>query len=195
MGSERSYKQMGVEMLARVSKNPGPLENKAVKIKMNLPYYWLNEEENIILCGKIDWLEYLEDKDSVHVIDFKTGKSRESKESLQLPIYLLLVKNCQKRDVDKASYWYLRDEKGLLEKELPDEIGATEKVMKVAKRVKLARKLGKFDCKELDGCRYCRPLDDVVKGKGKLVGVSGYNQDIYVFESSGEDDVGGSEIL
>ena len=54
-------------------------------------------EENIILCGKIDWLKYNEDTDSVCIIDFKTGKHDENGESLQLPIYQLLLKNLQKR--------------------------------------------------------------------------------------------------
>ena len=51
-----------------------------------------NEEENIILNGKIDWLEYVPEDDSIRVIDFKTGKNDEKEGSLQLPIYILLLK-------------------------------------------------------------------------------------------------------
>src|SRR3989338_4517432 len=87
------YKKRGEEMLSYLGQNPGPLKNLAVKIKMDLPYYYLSEQDNIILCGKIDWLEYLPESDSVHIIDFKTGRGEEDKDSLQLPIYHLLVTN------------------------------------------------------------------------------------------------------
>ena len=70
-------------MLQRVIKHPGPVAKLAVKIKQDLPYYWLSEEDNIILCGKIDWLEYLPDQDGVHIIDFKTSKYDEAPQSLQ----------------------------------------------------------------------------------------------------------------
>lgn len=97
---EIEYKERGVKMLERVEKNPGPILNKAIKIQTDfIPNYYLSEEDNIILCGKIDWIEYLEKTDSVHIIDFKTGKNEEDESSLQLPIYLLLATNLQSRPV------------------------------------------------------------------------------------------------
>jgi len=96
---EQRYHQRAEQMLRRVMEHPGPLTNRAVKIKEDLPQYWLSEPDNIILCGKIDWLEYLPDTDSVHIIDFKTSKSEEHESSLQLPIYNLLVHNTQQRKV------------------------------------------------------------------------------------------------
>ena len=88
---EAGFYKRGEDMLRRVMDNPGPIKTLAVKIQQDLPYYWLSEDENIILCGKIDWLEYLPDSDAVHIIDFKTGKVKEDENSLQLPIYKLLV--------------------------------------------------------------------------------------------------------
>lgn len=179
--TEEKYKQRGRDMLQRVMDNPGPLLNKAIKIKQELPHYWLNEEENIILCGKIDWLEYLPDTDSVHVIDFKTGRNEESKDSLQLPIYLLLVKNTQSREVTKASYWYLDSADAPVEVSLPNEKESYNLVMDAAKRVKLARQLDRFKCPEGDsGCRWCTPLEQISKGKGEKVAESSYGQDIYI---------------
>src|SRR3990167_3796097 len=55
--SEEKYYNQGIEMIKRVVDHPGVLANLAVKITMELPYYWLSEPDNIILCGKIDWLE------------------------------------------------------------------------------------------------------------------------------------------
>lgn len=53
--TENRYKKRGEDMLRRVMAHPGPLTGKAVKIKMDLPYYWISEEDNLILCGKLDW--------------------------------------------------------------------------------------------------------------------------------------------
>lgn len=176
---ERRYFERGKQMLKRVVDNPGPLNNLAVKINMDLPYYWLSEEDNIILCGKIDWLEYLKDKDSVHIIDFKTGKGEEKPDSLQLPIYHLLVHNCQKRKVLKASYWYLDRSDELVPQKLPNLKESHKRILKVAKEIKLARQLERFKCPN-DGCRVCQPFEDIVAGKAEFVNVSDYNQDVYI---------------
>ena len=176
---EAEYIERGSKMLQKIMDNPGPILQKAIKIKQELPHYYLSEEENIILCGKIDWLEYLPETNSVHIIDFKTGKNEEDPESLQLPIYHLLVANTQSRAVSKASYWYLLTGDAPVEAVLPDLSESHEKVLAAAKRVKLSRALEHYKCPK-DGCRWCTPLEEIVKGKGELVGVSSYNQDIYI---------------
>ena len=186
---EDRYKQRGVEMLSRVAANPGILLNKAVKIKprtekdklsnFDLPYYLFSEADNIILCGKIDWLEYREKDDSVHIVDFKTGKNEEDERSLQLLIYFLLAKNCQKFNVSRASYWYLDKNNEPSEVQLPEEREATERIMEAAKRVKLARQLNLMNCPK-NGCFACLPFEAVLRGEGKLVGVSDTNQDLFI---------------
>lgn len=188
---EENYKERGRNMIKRVAKNPGLLQNKAVKIQpqtekdrlsnFDLPYYHISEEEEIILCGKIDWLEYIDTDESVHIVDFKTGKNEEDEGSLQLPIYLLLAKNCQKFNVSRASYWYLDRENVPSEVKLPNEEDAKESVMTIARRIKLARQLELFKCPKGDaGCFACTPFEAVLQGAGELVGVSGTKQDIYV---------------
>ena len=189
--TEQQYKERGRAMLRKVMKTPGPLKNLAVKINMELPWFWLSEEDNIILCGKIDWLEYLpapacagrqagfKDSNSVHIIDFKTGKNNEKTESLQLPIYHLLAYHCQDRPVIKASYWYLERDNKPIEKKLPDVNKAHDQVLKIAKQIKLARQLERFKCPS-NGCRICRPLETVIEGRAELVGVGNYGSDIYI---------------
>ena len=176
---EDIYKRRGREMIARITKNPGPLAKKAVKIKEELPYFYLSEDENIILCGKVDWLEYLEETDSVHIIDFKTSKSEEDASSLQLPIYYLLVKNTQKRDVTKASYWYLGNNDSLTPKQLPDEKSSFDQIFEIAKSIKAARQLGIFKCSS-NGCRNCLPYEEVLEGNAEFVYVDKHNVDIFV---------------
>lgn len=184
--TENHYKEQGLKMLTMIEENPGPLRNLAVKIKSDLPSYWLSEEDNIMLCGKIDWLEYLKDEDKIHIIDFKTGKKKEEADSLQLPIYYLLAKNCQNRVVSKASYWYLQQSKNLEELALPDEKESREKLLKIAKQMKLARQLNRFKCPEGEGgCRVCRPYLAVVAGKGEQVGINDFKQDVYIVARSG----------
>lgn len=193
---EQKYKIRGEAMLRRLQNNPGPLKNLAVKIKMKLPYFWLSEEDNIILCGKIDWLEYLKDTESVHIIDFKTGKRDEDSNSFQLSIYLLVVTNCQSRPVEKASYWYLERDDGLISQKLPDLEKSREKVLKIAKQVRFARQLDRFKCPHGEkGCSFCQPFEAVVRGEGVFVGVDDMKQDIYVVEKNSYKEEDKSEIL
>jgi len=192
--TEERYKQRGFEMLKKVRLHPGPLARKAVKIKVDLPHYWLSSKDNIILCGKIDWLEYLESDDSVHILDFKTGKKREDKDSLQLPIYYLLVHNCQKRKVSGASYWYLQEKDEPEAVDLPDLEKAEEQVLAIAKQIKLARQFEKFECREGKECWACKDLQAIQRGEAEFVGVNDFKQDIYVLGKTAEN-LPESEIL
>lgn len=182
--TERLYKTRGEDMLRRVMAHPGPLVNKAVKIKQDLPNYWLSEEDGLILCGKLDWLEYLEKDDAVHIIDFKTGVGEEPIDSLQLPIYYLLAHNCQTREVKKASYWYIGRDDMPTEKKLPDLNKSKELVLKLGKEIKLARSLERFKC-PTGGCHHCEPYEKILRGEAEFVGVGDYNTDLYaLFENT-----------
>lgn len=177
---EEKYKKRGKEMMERIMKNPGPILKKAIKIRQELPYFWLSEEQNIILCGKLDWLEYLEDVDSIRIIDFKTGKFDEDPDSLQLPIYTLLATNCQTKKVYGAQYWYLNRDIAPVDVVLPSVEDATKRLLDIARTVALARKLERFVCPRKDGCPACTPYEMVLAGKAEFIGVGGYNQDTYI---------------
>src|SRR3989344_9416254 len=53
----------GRAMIERVVAHPGPIANKTVKLKetkKNMrPNFTFSEDDNIILCGLIDWLQYI----------------------------------------------------------------------------------------------------------------------------------------
>lgn len=135
-------------------------------------------------------MEYIASSDSVHIIDFKTSKAEEKDESMQLPIYHLLVHNTQKRPVSKASYWYLQLHDDLVPKELPDLEEAYDKVLEVALQIKTARQLNKFACPQPNGCYACKQMEAIIRGEGEYVGVDEYNADVYIAsgtESSEED--------
>jgi len=179
--SEHKYKKRAEIMLERLYQHPGPLARLAVKIQKDLPYFWLSQEDNIILCGKIDWMEYLPDTKSVHIIDFKTGRRRENSDSLQLPIYYLVVGNCQKRPVTKISYWHLAIDNAPQEAELLVPEKAHSRVLEAARKIKLARQLNKFDCPGgSQSCRACRPFERILAGAGELVGSNQYGADLYI---------------
>ena len=173
-------------MLRRVMAHPGPLAAKAVKIKMDLPQYWLSVEDNLMLCGKLDWLEYNELDDSVSILDFKTGVGEESVDSLQLPIYYLLAHNCQPREVKEASYWYVCRDDMPVEKKLPDLDHSYNLVLKVGKEIKLARHLQRFKCPAGEsGCKHCQPLEKIIRGEATFVGNGEYGTDLYsLFENT-----------
>lgn len=184
---ENTYKLRGEEMLLRVMKNPGPLANPAVKIKESLPHFWLSSEKNIILCGKIDWLEYLPEIDSVHIIDFKTSKQEEQNNSLQLLIYHLLVARTQRRPVAKASYWYIGMQDTLTPKTLPDLVDAEQQILEQAIKVKTARQLQHFKCPH-GGCNYCTPMEKILSGEAEYVGTDEYKADVYILNKSAHTD-------
>lgn len=193
---ELEFKERGRLMIDRVMNNPGPILEKTVnfppkkegeKIDM-LPHYYINEKDNIILCGKVDWLEYLPETDSLNVIDFKTGKNEEKEESLQLPIYQLLLHNLQKRKVTNAQYWYLDNSHKPVNAKLYDLKEAYQKVYVVAKKVEQCRVEEKYNCNMgEEGCTHCRPYERILnKIRGgtdegiEYVGKGEYKQDLYV---------------
>jgi len=180
---EREYKVRGIEMLGKIQKNPGPLSRLAVKIKMDLPHYWISDDDNIILCGKIDWLEYLKESESVHIIDFKSGKGDEKEDSWQLPIYFLIATHTQSRPVVKTSYWYIERNDELTPVPLPDAQEYTDEILKVARKIKTAKALNRLSCPQVTGCNFCRPYESILRGEGELVGVDSYDKDVYLIGS------------
>lgn len=178
---EKIFKERGTKMLQRIIDNPGPILNKAIKLSSPdslPPRYYLSQEENLLLCGKIDWLEYIPEDDSLHIIDLKTGKNEEEENSLQLPIYFLLVKNLQKRNIKKASYWYLDKSNKPIKVQLPEPEEAYKKVFEVAMKIKQVRITRSYNCPR-NGCYACKPYEAILNKEAKFVGTSDY-QDIYI---------------
>lgn len=182
---ENEAKERGLNMILRVAQNPGPLAKKTVKLPPahnNMPpNFALSESEGIILNGKIDWLEYMEEDDSVRVIDFKTGKNEEKEESLQLPIYLLLLNNLQKRKVSGAAYWYLDKDDAPKQVALPDADESYKNVLEIARKIKIAREKMEFNCPRGEsGCFACQPFEKILKGEAEFIGIGGYGQEMYI---------------
>ncbi len=173
---ENDAKERAKKMIDRVDAHRGPLEKLAVKLKEHAnnmpPNFYLSEADNIILSGKIDWLQYIREDDSVKVIEFRTGKNDEDKESLQLPIYALLLNALQKRKVSGAAYWYIDRNDEPTDVVLPEISGAKERVLAAALKVKKARERGVFECpRGAGGCFACKPFEKILKGEVQMVSV------------------------
>ncbi|MEY4440662.1 MAG: hypothetical protein RLY49_288 [Candidatus Parcubacteria bacterium] len=186
---ELDAKTRGQTMIQRVIDHPGMLKEKIVKLPEGdmLPNFYLSEEDNIILCGRIDWLSYKPEDDSIHILDFKTGKNEEKEDSLQLPIYQLLLNKLQKRKVTGASYWYLDSEDEPKEVSLPNVEESFDKVYKVAKQVADAREIASkegvdkvFVCPRGEqGCFSCAPFEKIIRGEAEFLGNGEWGQEMY----------------
>jgi hypothetical protein len=70
---------------------------------------------------------------------------------------------------------------------LPDGKDAYKKVLEIARKVKLARALGKYSCPKGNGCRNCKPMEKILKGETEFVGNDEYNADVYILNEVQEE--------
>ncbi len=172
--TEQLFKDRGYLMIKKVQDHPGPIASLSTIIKSRgemVASMWLSEEDNLVLCGNVDWVEVLPDG-TLHIIDFKTGRNEEDSSSLQLQIYLLLAAAGNRRPVTKTSYWYLDRDEVPRAVPIPDLAGVMEKLIFDGRRLKSARinqNSGGLDCPQ-GGCRYCRDYEKIVSGQAREVG-------------------------
>lgn len=189
---EMEFYKRGEEMIQKVVENPRELLHKIIPIKYfydgNLvPNYYISEEDNLILCGSIDWIEYLEETKNLRIIDFKTGRNDEKDNSLQLPIYYLILTNLQKQnnkervyELQELAYWYLdQDNKKegnthnefqivkINEKKLSEIEKARVNIIEIGKKIKAYRESGNYICPNEKvvggGCRHCQEYEKILK--------------------------------
>ncbi len=180
---EKEFRTRGLAMVKHIEEHPGPLANWSTIIKKKgemVADMWLSQENGLVLCGNVDWVEVLPDG-SLHIIDFKTGRQEEDESSLQLQIYLLLAKHGNKRPVTKLSYWYLDSQPSPREISLPDTNGVVELLIEKGKKMKAARELaGGLPCPS-GGCRYCLEYEKAVKGEAERIGYDEKREKILYF--------------
>ncbi|MDQ5957207.1 MAG: hypothetical protein QG614_182 [Patescibacteria group bacterium] len=197
---EKEFKERGRRMLQNVMSNYRVLSLKTIPLSSYydgdmLPNYYISEEENIILCGNIDWIEYADASKSLNVIDFKTGKNEEKEDSLQLPIYKLLLTNLQNKwKVNNGYYWYL-DNDSFVEKELPESLlkNTKTKIIKTGTEIRDKRFVWNesrgawenvteveknFTCSNGEYCD-CKKYEKILKGEATYLGIDMYGKDSY----------------
>ncbi|MEI6352622.1 MAG: PD-(D/E)XK nuclease family protein [Candidatus Nomurabacteria bacterium] len=212
---ENSFFSRGEEMIKRVVANPGILLNKIIPLNYfykgdMIPNYYLSTEENLILCGSIDWTEYLEKDDAIRIVDFKTGRNDEDDDSFQFPIYYLLITNLMKENskkiykIKEAAYWYLdhdnkkenseHDEFHVIEIDegkLEDIKETEKKILEIGIKIKNLREKGEYKCKnetvEGEGCRYCRDFEKVYKFIQSGGGKKNFSENTINLDLDGEE--------
>lgn len=185
---EKQYKERALKMLEIFWSNRHFQTTQPVKMP---DFPKLDLGEDLILTGKLDWIEEEGDKE-YHIIDFKTGEKEERSDSMQLPIYAVLASNFLKSPRVRASYWYLDRNEGLKEYGLPNLTDTIEKLRKIGQIVKQSRLTNSFRCSSgFDSCWACRDYIAVAEEKrGKLVSVD-YNrrQEVYIVTDSSKSQI------
>ena len=176
---EEGFKKRGLEMIKKLEDSQ-IIKTPNYKMGEELPKVRLFKEEELILVGSIDWVETLPGG-GLHIIDFKTGRTEEDEDSLQLPIYFILAHYNFKKPIKKASYWYLDKD----EEPIPVELNSIQNYIPIIREKALKMKKtieeNKLTCKSPIGkCFKCERYAAVVSGKAEYIGYDPeMNKDLY----------------
>ncbi len=179
---EAEFKNRGELMIERVMESDF-LSKPAVTMDEQIPNIDLIPEKNIKLVGSLDWIQVIDD-DSYHIIDFKTGKNKESKNSLQLPIYNILANKKLDGKVKKFSYWYLENGKKLT----PMKLDSLEESLKIIKEKALEISSyvdeGRYPCNYNGRCFSCGDYRKIFDGEAEFLGTGMGGKDLFfIFKS------------
>ena len=173
---EEDFLKRGLAMVEKFEKSPlmkAPnfLMGKSPEWgERDLPKVKLFKDEDLVLVGSIDWIEVLPNK-SLHIIDFKTGKNKEDKNSLQLPIYHILASYNLKEPIERLSYWYLEEEREPLAMDLASWKEYIPIIRHKALEIKRAIKGNRLTCRSSNGeCFQCRKYKKIALGQAEYVG-------------------------
>ncbi|MFH2109278.1 MAG: PD-(D/E)XK nuclease family protein [Patescibacteria group bacterium] len=177
--TEKEYKERAIKMLKNFFDTKDFLFKKRLKTS-TFPKYDLGKD--MVVNGKLDWVEM--DGDYFHIVDFKTGRNEEKDNSLQMPIYSLLVQNEFKTEKIKSSYWYLDSSPTPILFNLPEKEKTLSELIFWGERIKLAHETSSFRCKSGgDFCWACKDFVRVKNGEGKIVSVDhNRSQNIYILK-------------
>jgi CRISPR/Cas system-associated exonuclease Cas4 (RecB family) len=154
---ERQYYKDGLSMLVNFYKNFDlsfdifylPTKNVLKSIedykKLIKPI-----SKNYDISGKFDLVVKL--KDSLGIVDFKTGKSEE-KDSFQLRFYKLLAELNFEKSVDKASFYYLKT--GNIKEFKLKHISKSAVKDEVLEKIKTINETKEFEPRPSKLCKYC----------------------------------------
>ncbi len=163
---EDAFQQRGVEMMERVEKSSF-LAKPSIDTIGDFPTFNLIGED-VKLVGNVDWIESLPGG-GAHIIDFKTGNSKENNGSLQLPIYTILAKNNLKEKVERVSYWYLQHDDEPVEQGIGDLDFHISTLREKAAMIKKAIDENYFPCNYAEKCFSCSDYEKIFKGEAEMV--------------------------
>lgn len=176
---ENQFYKRGMEMIERLEASE-ILYTPSYSFGPNFPKVRLFKDLDIILVGNIDWVEILA-QGTLHIIDFKTGQTKEDDDSLQLPIYLILGTYNFEKPVEKTSYWYLGQDEVPTEKKLNPSQFYIPIIQQKAIEIKKAIDENLLVCNSPEGsCRHCQPYEKILLNQAEYVGFDRkMNREIY----------------
>jgi len=181
---ELEFKKRGIKMLKKFegskifSSRSLKKENGLLKMKLS---------DGVDLVGSFDWIEILPD-DSFHIIDFKTGRSQENGNSLQLPIYHILAKNSYGQKAKKLSYWYLETKLKPTPKKIKSVNNSLAEIRVKASAIKEAIERSDFSCSSYyRNCFWCRKYESVISGRAEFIGTDEEMQKDLYYLTNGEE--------
>lgn len=175
---EKDYKERGFDMVMRFFENWDLTNRKPIILDFPKAKVF----DNAYLVGNVDWLE--EFGDGLFIMDFKTGKTDEHADSLQLPIYTMLVRSqFPDKKVTRWAYWYLRD-KEITEVKVKPLTEAIQKVKTTAAEMlnyRNSHNLTNIACNALHGPGMeCNQIEQIVLGNARfLYQYHDYKKDVY----------------
>ena len=179
---EEGFKTRGIRMIKKLE-NSKIIRNQNYKMGNELPKVQLFRDQNLILVGNIDWIELLPDR-TLHIIDFKTGKTEEDENSLQLPIYQILAHYNFKEPIKKISYWYLDKDEEPVSVELNPIQSYISIIREKALEIRETIESNKFVCKSPNGkCYKCEKYEKIISNKAEYVDYDPeMNRDLYFLQ-------------
>ncbi len=173
---EDDFYKRGVEMIERVERTRF-LSKPSISKVVSFPNINLIGND-VKLVGSIDWIQLLP-SGGAHIIDFKTGNSKESGSSLQLPIYTILAQNNVKEKIEKVSYWYLQHDDNPVEQEICDTDYYTEVIRSKAREIQGAIESNSFPCTYQGRCFSCRDYEKIFEGEAEKISGEGDRKDAF----------------
>ena len=154
---EQEYKKDGLEQLkvfyaAMMESLPEILEQEKS--------FELDLENNVIVNGRIDQINFLGQQVDVEIVDYKTGKPRsasEAKKDLQLSIYAIAVKEILELNPVRLVFHYLQNNE---RQETTRDAKQLDEAQKMVQETAAEIRAGEFAAKPGFQCRGCayRPI-------------------------------------
>ncbi|MCL5784527.1 MAG: PD-(D/E)XK nuclease family protein [Patescibacteria group bacterium] len=172
---EAAFGTRGLKMLENFTQNQACLGSR-IPLPV-FPKYPLSE--GVILHGNMDYIGKLSDG-SLQVIDFKTG-SKDEDNPMQLYIYAILAENYFRKEVSRASFWYLDRDDNPKEVVLDSLEAKIDWLTQRGQEIKKAIEENNWQCIQGESlCRDCRDYGAILEGKGELVFIDhAYKKEIY----------------
>ncbi len=179
---EDDFYNRGVKMIEKIEKSL-LLSTNNTSTKTDFPKIDLFSRKELgikaVLVGSIDWIE-LNEKNKAHIIDFKTGNSKESNGSMQLSIYKILAQKNLQEEVEKVSYWYLQHDNSPVEQTPGDTKECLHIIKEKTKEIKKAIDENNFKCNFSGKCFSCRDYEKIFSGEAEQVQLkNSKNKDVF----------------